>query len=77
MAQVQRQRAREYFLKDLEISAEFQDEYGMGITLRSLARLHQASGDADLPAAAAKILGLSPAEVTEMWQPAGDEAEGS
>ncbi len=30
-----------------------------------------------LPAAAAKILGLSPAEVTEMWQPAGDGGRGS
>jgi tetratricopeptide (TPR) repeat protein len=58
--------ARDYLLKDLEITREVNDEHGLGITLQSLARLWQASGDAELPQAVASHLGTTPEEV-EGW----------
>lgn len=76
-AQAQWPQAQQYLLQALQIFVEFQDEYSVGMTIRNLARLYYASGDADLPAAAAKILGASPAEVAELFQQAGDEAGGS
>jgi hypothetical protein len=68
VAEEQRQwaKAREYLLKDLTISAEFEDWEGAGITLRSLARVWRASGDATLPAAVAEILGVTPAEAESL-----------
>ena len=61
MAQQQRQwqQARSYFLQALETFVEYEDNYSSGIVLSSLARLWQASGDKDLPAAVAPILGVS------------------
>jgi tetratricopeptide (TPR) repeat protein len=69
VAQAQRQwaQARDYLMQDLTISAEFNDEHGLGITLRTLARLWKASGDADLPAAVAAVLGVPPGEVAAMF----------
>jgi tetratricopeptide (TPR) repeat protein len=66
-------RSRDYFLKSLEISAEYNDTHGLGITLRSLARLWRSSGDADLPAAVAALLGITPAEVEELLRKAAGE----
>ena len=65
MAQEQRQwgQARDYFLKDLAITAEFDDEHGLAITLRSLGRLWQASHDPDLPHDIASILQTTPEDV--------------
>jgi tetratricopeptide (TPR) repeat protein len=81
VAEEQRQwaQAREYFLKDLEISAELGDEHDLGITLRSLARLWQASGDQGLPEAMASILQASPTEVQALLRGmlAGDEGQGT
>jgi len=54
--------ARDYFLKALAIAVEFDDEYRVGTRLGSLARLWQASGDRDLPAAVAAVLGIGPQE---------------
>jgi hypothetical protein len=48
--------ARDYFLKALAITAEFDNEHGLAITLRSLGRLWQASRDTELPHAIAPIL---------------------
>ncbi len=64
VAQEQRQwaQARDYFLKALAIFVEFKDAHIEGIALRSLGRLWQESGDAGLPAAAALVLGVTPAE---------------
>jgi len=65
MAQEQRQweQARDYFLKGLAIAAEFDDEHGLVITLRSLGHLWQASCDTDLPHAIASILQTTPEDV--------------
>jgi hypothetical protein len=54
--------ARDYFLRALEAFVAYEDSYSAGIVLRSLARLWQASGDANLPAAVASILGGPPEE---------------
>ena len=40
----------------------YEDSYSAGIVLRSLARLWQASGDANLPAAVASVMGGPPEE---------------
>ncbi len=53
------QEALDYFLKDLTITSELDDEHDLGITLLSLARLWQSSGDASLPAAIAPILSIT------------------
>ena len=75
VAQAQRQwaQALQYLLKDLEISTEFKDDYGVGITLRSLARLHRESGDASVLAATAQVLGVSAAEVAALFAGALEE----
>ncbi len=59
VAQEQQQwaQARDYLLHALEIFVAYDDTHNGGIVLRSLARLWQSSGDKDLPAAIAKILG--------------------
>lgn len=44
------------------------------ISLRSLARLWQASDDSSLPAAVATVLGLSPAEAAALLRTAGEPA---
>lgn len=54
---------------------EFRDEHNIGITLRSLARRHRASGEATLPAAVATILGITPAEEAALLAQATDEAD--
>ncbi len=61
VAQEQRQwqQACSYFLQALETFVEYKDAYNRDIALRSLARLWQARGDKDLPAAVAPILGAT------------------
>jgi tetratricopeptide (TPR) repeat protein len=49
--------AKVYFLKDLEISREYNDLKGMTKTLRSLHRLWKKSGDPDVPENIAEVLG--------------------
>lgn len=68
VAQQQRQweQARQYLLETLKISAEFSDQHVLSITLRTLARLWEDSGDKNLPAATAPILSSTPEEVTEL-----------
>jgi hypothetical protein len=65
VAQEQQQwdQSRDFLLKGLAITVEFDDEYGLAITLRSLARLWQVSSDADLPGAIASIMHMTPGEV--------------
>jgi len=65
VAQEQRQwgQARDYFLKNLAITAEFDDEPRLAITMRSLGRLWQASRDTDLPHAIGSILQTTPEDV--------------
>jgi hypothetical protein len=55
--------ARDYFLKSLAITAEFDDEHKHATTLRSLGRLWQASHDSDLSHAIAPILHTTPEDV--------------
>ena len=64
VAEEQRQfaQARDYFLRALETFVAYEDSYSGGIVLRSLARLWQASGDANLPAAVASVMGGPPEE---------------
>ena len=68
VAQQQRQweQARQYLLETLKISAEFSDQHVLSITLRTLARLWEHSGDKNLPAATAPILSSTPEEATEL-----------
>ena len=68
VAEEQRQweQAREYFLHALEIFVEYKDTYSGGVVLRSLARLWKASGDANLSAATATILGYSVEETEKL-----------
>ena len=65
VAQEQRQwkEAREYFLKALETYVSYKDDHNSGMALYNLARLWQASGDADLPGAIASIMGTTSGEV--------------
>ena len=65
VAEAQRQwaQARDFWLKDLAITVEFDDEPGLAITLRSLARLWQATRDPEVPAAVGAILSVTPGEV--------------
>jgi len=64
VAQEQRQweQARKRFLQALEIFVAYEDSYRGSIVLRSLAWLWQATGDAELPATIASIIGSTPAE---------------
>jgi tetratricopeptide (TPR) repeat protein len=59
MGQQQWEQAREYFLQALETYVAYNDSHIGGIVLRSLARLWKASGDANVPANVAPILGAS------------------
>ena len=64
VAQQQQQfrQARDYFPRALETFVAYKDSYTAGTVLRSLARLWQASSDANLPAAVASIMSGPPAE---------------
>ncbi|HDN26556.1 MAG TPA: tetratricopeptide repeat protein [Thioploca sp.] len=58
--QEQWQQAKEYFLKALSLWAEFNDSYSIDtFYLPAFARLYQATNDDTLPAAVAKVLGIS------------------
>ena len=52
--------------QDLAITAEFDDEHGLAITLRSLSRLWQASRDTGLPHAIASIMQTTPEDVEKL-----------
>jgi uncharacterized protein HemY len=64
VAEGQRQwaQAREHYLRAMETFVTYNDVHNAGVVLRSLARLWQASGDADLPAAIAPLVGSRPEE---------------
>ncbi len=64
--QRQWQQAREYFLQALDTYVAYNDTHNGGIVLSSLARLWKASGDANLPAAVATILGYSVEETKKL-----------
>lgn len=57
LEQCQWERAREYFLKSLEISKKYNDLREMPATLRNLHRLWKESGDEELPGDIAMVLG--------------------
>ena len=56
----------------------YEDSYNAGIVLRSLARVWQASGNAELPAQVAAIVGWSIEEVEKWFREAlqGKKKEG-
>ena len=56
-----------YLLQALEIFQQYQDEYSLGITRRSLGRVWRAGGDGGLLARAAALLGVPEAEVAAQW----------
>ncbi|OQA44613.1 MAG: hypothetical protein BWY52_01581 [Chloroflexi bacterium ADurb.Bin325] len=60
--QGQWEQALKYYLLALQIGVDFKDEYRIGTRLESLAWLWRASGDAGVPAGAARVLGVTPAE---------------
>ncbi len=64
VAEEQRQweQALRHYLLALQIGVDFKDEYRIGTRLESLARLWRASGDAGVPAGAARVLGVTQAE---------------
>ena len=68
VAEEQRQweQAREYFLQALDTYVAYNDTHNGSIVLSSLARLWKASGDANLPAAVATILGYSVEETKKL-----------
>jgi len=68
VAEEQRQweQAREYFLQALDTYVAYNDTHNGSIVLSSLARLWKASGDANLPAAVATILGYSVEETEKL-----------
>jgi tetratricopeptide (TPR) repeat protein len=70
MAAEQRQweQARDRFFQALEIYAAYQDSYYLSIVLSSLARLWRSSGDAELPAAAAEVMGITQKKATKLLQ---------
>jgi len=63
--QQQWQQAKDYFLKALNTYVEFDDSHSLGVVLKSLARLHKATNDDTLPAAVAKVLGISVEKLSE------------
>jgi tetratricopeptide (TPR) repeat protein len=67
--QEQWQQAKDYYFKALTTFAEFNDSHNLAIALGSLARLHQATNDDTLPAAVAKVLGISVEEVLKKFKP--------
>ena len=68
VAEGQRQweQAREYFLQALENYKTYNDTHSGGMALSSLARLWQASGDANIPAAVATTLGAGVKETEKI-----------
>ena len=68
MAEEQQQweQAREYFLHAFDTYVAYNDTHNGGIALRSLGRLWEVSGDANLPTAVATILGASVEETEKL-----------
>ena len=64
------QEASKAYLQDLQITIEFNDEHGLGISLRNLARFHREFADDDFLAAVAQCLNTTPAEVKQRFDAA-------
>jgi len=78
--QKQWQQAKNYLLKTLNLFVEFNDSHTIGMALRNLARLHQATNDDTIPAEVAKILDISVENATErlareilLWTPINEK----
>ncbi len=52
------------------IFRDFKDDHSLGMTLRNLARVWQASGDATLPTRVAAALGVPEAQVVALFRQA-------
>ncbi len=61
-----------YSVEALRIFAEFGDQHYIGVTLRNLAHLHRASGDASVLAATAQVLGVTVEQVAALFAEAGE-----
>ena len=59
--------ARDCLLLALDIFVTFEDTDAIGVTLRNLATLWQASSDASLPNIVAEKLGMTGSEVEKLW----------
>jgi hypothetical protein len=59
------------YLLDLEITAEFNDPHGLGISLRNLAKFYQAHPSPQFLTQVAQCLGGSEAEVLQLFEPMG------
>ena len=62
------EQAKTYYLKDLEFTAESNDENGLGITMRNLARFYQKTQDNSLLTEVAAIFNITEAEVRELFE---------
>ena len=62
------EQAKTYYLKDLECTAESNDEHGLGITMRNLARFYQKTQDNSLLTEVAAMINISEAEVREAFE---------
>lgn len=69
--------AEGYYRNDLEISKEFEDWHGVGITIGSIARLWRESGAATIPAMVADVLGVPQAEAEQLLKKTLDGGEAS
>jgi len=77
VAQEQRQwaQARDYFLRALETYVAYEEQHYTLIVLSSLARLWQASGEADVPTAIAAILHTTAEDVTTLLRTLLDDEQ--
>ncbi len=73
--QRQWQQACSYFHQALETFVEFEDDYSGEVVLSSLARLWKASGDKDLPAVVAPMLGATVEETEALLREMLEENE--
>ncbi|MGL6343922.1 MAG: tetratricopeptide repeat protein, partial [Waterburya sp.] len=62
------EQAKSYYLKDLELTAESNDEHGLNITLSNLARFYQKTQDNSLITEVAKMFDVTEAEVKELFE---------
>ena len=55
-------------MMDLKITAEFNDQHGLGISLRNLKRFYQSHSSDQLLSAIGQAIGCSEAEVLQLFE---------
>ncbi|WP_017328148.1 hypothetical protein [Synechococcus sp. PCC 7336] len=59
--------AKVNYMQDLQITAEFNDQNGLGISFRNLARFYQSTQDNSLISTVAETLGVTVEQVQELF----------